>query len=102
MKKIVFATIILTSLYSCNKTPQLLTSQEIKRRADSITAIRIRQMDEQAKTDLEYRMKIEVKVKVDSIINARLHAPADTAKKAKNKMPAATAPKPVLHRAENI
>jgi len=74
MKKILFVLLIAgIGFASCNKeTPQPLTKAEIKQKIDSITAIRIRQSDDMARIDLERRMKIEVKVKVDSIVNAEL------------------------------
>ena len=55
---------------ACNKATQPLTRQEIKQQVDSITNIRIKELDEQSQRDLEHRIKIEVKVKVDSIVNA--------------------------------
>ncbi len=66
---------------SCNKEPEPLTKEEIKHKIDSLTAERIKESDEQAKRDLNHRMKIEVKVKVDSILNASM-AKKDTVVKA--------------------
>jgi two-component sensor histidine kinase len=57
---------------SCSKEPQPLTRQEISRKIDSLTKVRIDESNEQAKRDLDHRIKIEVKVKVDSILNAQL------------------------------
>lgn len=57
---------------SCNKQQEpVLTKEEIKKKVDSITAIRARESDLRSQRDLQHRMKIEVKVKVDSILNAR-------------------------------
>ncbi len=73
MWKIIFVIIILgLGFGSCNKETQPLTKQEIKQKIDSITKIRIKELDEQSRVDLEHRIKIEVKVKVDSIFNARM------------------------------
>lgn len=84
VKRIVLALGVLCTIYSCNKVAQPLTREQITQKADSLSGIRIRQADEQAKTDLEYRLKIEVKVKVDSILSARmLAAKTDTIKKPK-------------------
>lgn len=70
MRKILFALFILAiGFISCNKDPQPLSSREIKRKIDSITSIRIKESDQQAQIDLDHRMKIEVKVKVDSLVN---------------------------------
>ena len=95
VKRIVLASAVLCTIYSCNKVAQPLTREQIIRKADSLSGIRIRQADEQAKTDLEYRLKIEVKVKVDSILNARIQAAkTDTAKKLQNTIHARL-PKPL-------
>ena len=78
MKKTLLASAILVcGLAACNKEPEPLTKAQIKQRIDSITTVRIKELDEQARLDLEHRIKIEVKVKVDSMVNASLH-PADT------------------------
>jgi len=83
MKKILF--VLLVSGFgfaSCNKEPVPLTKEEIKQKVDSIMKVRILESDEQAKMDLERRIKIEVKVKADSILFAQLQqASKDTAKK---------------------
>ena len=71
MNKILFALLILAiGFVSCNKDPQPLSKQEIKYKVDSISSIRMKEADQQAQVDLDHRMKIEVKVKVDSIVNA--------------------------------
>ena len=87
MTKIVLALLVVTiGFTACNKEPEPLTRAQIKQRIDSITAERIKESDAQARLDLEHRIKIEVKVKVDSMVNASLHpATADTAH---NKKPA--------------
>jgi len=73
MRKILPAFILLALVIaSCNKEPQPLTKQEIKQKVDSITSIRIKESDELSRIDLDRRIKIEVKVKVDSIVNAKL------------------------------
>jgi len=56
---------------SCSKEPKGLTKEEIRYKIDSITQVRIREADEQAQQDLDHRIKIEVKVKVDSMVSAR-------------------------------
>ncbi len=75
MKKTLFTVIILmlvvvVGLMACNKEPEPMTKVQIKQKIDSITAYRIKELDEQAQRDLEHRIKIEVKVKADSIVNA--------------------------------
>ena len=73
MKKTLFAFVIFGILLgSCKKQPQLLTRQQMQQQVDSLTNVRIKELDEMANKDLDHRMKIEVKVKVDSIINAKL------------------------------
>ncbi len=76
-QRILALVIVVLGLASCSKQPETLTKAQIQAKADSVTAYRIKELDEQAKLELEHRMKIEVKVKVDSIVNAALH-PADT------------------------
>lgn len=83
MKRTLLAlAIVVMGLIACSKDPEPLSKAQIKARVDSITAYRIKELDEQAKLELEHRMKIEVKVKVDSMVNATLH-PADTTLKKK-------------------
>jgi hypothetical protein len=66
---------------ACIKEPEPLSKQEIERRIDSMTKDRIKESDDMARRDLERRMKIEVKVKVDSIVKAQLQQMAkDTGK----------------------
>jgi hypothetical protein len=80
MNRLVVAAVILSfSFASCNKeVPEELTKEQIKYQVDSISAARIKEMDVRAQKDLDYRMKIEVKAKADSILNARQQA-RDTA-----------------------
>ena len=103
MRKTILAFIILASLYSCNKEPQPLSKAEIKQRIDSITSIRIRESDEMARKDLDHRMKIEVKVKVDSIINAKyMQATTDSLQKRKGITQPALRPAVRMNKAVNI
>lgn len=63
--------LVLIGLSSCKKeTPKPLTEQEIQHRIDSISEIRFRDLELRAQKDLRHRIKIEVKVKADSIRNA--------------------------------
>jgi hypothetical protein len=56
---------------SCEKeVKKPLTKVEIQQRIDSMTKKRIQEVDYQAQKELEYRMKIEVKIKADSIKQA--------------------------------
>jgi hypothetical protein len=55
---------------SCHKDTPPLTKQEIKKKVDSLTDIRVRELNVQYERDLEHRMKVEVKVKVDSMVTA--------------------------------
>ena len=58
----------LTLTISCNKEVKIpLTKQEIQTRIDYISKKRLQEVDETAQKELEYRIKIEVKVKADSI-----------------------------------
>ncbi len=74
MTRIILALLLLGCVFSsCNKQPTALTKEEIRFKVDSITKVRIAESDAQAQRDLDHRMKIEVKVKVDSIVNAKLN-----------------------------
>ncbi len=55
------------SLSACGKKEKELTPKQIQAKADSIIAGKIKPMEQQAKEDLDKRMSIEVKPKVDSI-----------------------------------
>ncbi len=58
-------------MVSCNKEVKTqLTKEEIEKRIDSISSIKLMEVEEQAKKELEYRIKIEVKIKADSIREA--------------------------------
>ena len=85
MKNKLLTLIILAIGFSaCNKEPQPLTRQEINQKIDSIVAYRVKELDDQYQRDLDHRIKIEVKVKADSIVNAAiLHSNTDTSKKNK-------------------
>ncbi len=72
MRKAILAIGIgIISISSCKKEVRKFTKEEIRIHYDSITKIRLIESDQQAQKDLDRRMRIEVKVKVDSIINAR-------------------------------
>jgi len=73
-KAIQLVGVIAVCLASCNKdtkTVAPLTKEAIAAKVDSITEIRFREMEANSNRDLGYRLKIEVKAKADSILNAR-------------------------------
>ncbi|MCF8450078.1 MAG: hypothetical protein K9G49_09440 [Taibaiella sp.] len=78
MNKLVLAFSALTFIsFSCNKVaPVPLTKEQIQQRIDSITTIRLQEVDERAQKDLEHRIKIEVKIKADSILQTLLQKQA--------------------------
>lgn len=88
MKKI-FAAFLISSLglIACNKEvqPKPLTPKEIARKADSIVAVRLHDLDAQSQKDLSHRMKIEVKVKADSILQALAPTSQDSTRPVPNK-----------------
>ncbi len=64
---------------SCSKNVTPLSKQEMNIRIDSLIKSARAESDARARLDLERRMKIEVKVIVDSILNSHLRqAVADT------------------------
>jgi hypothetical protein len=99
MKKIIPALILLFCLFSCSKAPQPLSKEEIKRKSDSLSNVRIRESNEHARQDLDHRIKIEVKVMADSLLNKRLQkANSDSlAKKNKEKAPVAIPSSPQVN-----
>lgn len=72
MNKILPAIFIsLLSMQACNKEePKPLTKEEINKQIETITQKRIKEAEDRARQELEYRIKIEVKVKADSILQA--------------------------------
>jgi hypothetical protein len=73
MNRILFVFVLVVFvLGSCNKEQPPLSKQEIKRKTDSLVQARKQESDERAKIDLDHRIKIEVRVKVDSILTARM------------------------------
>lgn len=62
-----------------------MTKEEFYQKVDSITRVRIQEADDMAQRDLQHRMKIEVKVKADSIVNSRQAARADSLLQMKKK-----------------
>ena len=72
------------SLTSCikDKTQPVLTKKQINQKVDSIVAVRSKELEELGQRDLHDRIIIEVRVKADSIFQARTQAvKKDTAKK---------------------
>lgn len=68
-------------LSACSKeVKKPLSKEEIQRQVDSIAQARVREMERDAQKELEYRIKIEVKIKADSILQEKLKAatPAQT------------------------
>lgn len=69
MKRTYYFLLFIPLLTSCEKQVQkTLTKQEIQNKIDSIVTIRLKEVDEQANLELNHRIKIEVKVKADSIL----------------------------------
>ena len=54
---------------ACGKKEKELTPQQIQAKADSIFQTKLKKLQQQAKEDLDRRMSIEIKPKVDSIRN---------------------------------
>jgi|GEM_PF-4295799 len=72
MRKIAFILFVSAlGFTSCNKeVTKPMSKEDISKKVDSISKIRMKEQDEIAQQDLQRRMKIEVKIKVDSILNA--------------------------------
>ncbi len=62
-------------LSACNKeVKKPLSKDEIQRQIDSIAQARMRELERDAQKELEHRIKIEVKVKADSILQEKLRS----------------------------
>ncbi len=92
MKKTIFALLIVCGLFSCNKETKPLSKEEVKLKIDSAVKASTQQSDEQAQKDLGHRIRIEVKVKADSIVNSRYQKANTDSSKIKNQAVQPSAP----------
>ncbi len=72
---------IVLMLSGCSKeVKKPLSKDEIQRQIDSIAQARMTELERDAQKELEHRIKIEVKVKADSILQEKLKSstPAQT------------------------
>lgn len=70
MKKIgllFFIAVLLFLSESCTKKEKTFTEQEMQHLVDSIVQIKAKELNQQAKEDLELRLPIELKPKLDSM-----------------------------------
>jgi hypothetical protein len=73
------AIILCVALAACgNDHQQMLTRSAMNARIDSIVGSKMEDLNRQSMEDLDHRLSIEVKVKADSIVAARMAK--DTAK----------------------
>jgi pyruvate/2-oxoacid:ferredoxin oxidoreductase beta subunit len=56
-------------LSACVTKQEYFTKQQLEHKSDSLTEIRFKELREQAAEDLDRRISIEVKPKVDSILD---------------------------------
>jgi hypothetical protein len=68
---------LLTSscLLSCTKAEKTYTRQELQLKTDSILRVEVKKLRRQAKEDLDRRLPIELKPKVDSILKISYDVP---------------------------
>ena len=71
MKKSLLFVGVFVVFSACNKEKQVISRQIVNKRVDSILSIKLPQVEKDANRDLEHRITIELKVKSDSILNAR-------------------------------
>jgi len=69
VKNILTFSVAVMALAACGKEEKELSPAEINAKADSIVQIRVEKMRREAKEDLDKRLPIELKPKVDSIRN---------------------------------
>ena len=73
-KHIIILGTALLALSACGKKERELTPRQVKAKADSIVRSRMDKLKREAKEDLDKRMPIELKPKIDSILKVS-HAP---------------------------
>lgn len=75
----ILLSVVVLSSASCvkEKTARPLSKKEIQQKVDSIMNVRSKQLEEDARRDLQLRLRIEVKAKADSLLRAA--ATKDTA-----------------------
>jgi len=78
MKKLALVVLLGTLLTSCDKKQNTLSRSEINARVDSMVALRLQDISNEAMEDLNRREAIEVKPKADSIVAARMMKKTDT------------------------
>lgn len=61
--------LLLISIFSCNKQEHTLSPMQINQKVDSIIQQKEKVLRKQAQEDLNRRMSIEIKPKVDSMLN---------------------------------
>lgn len=61
--------LLIFSGWGCTKKEKTYTPQEMQRIVDSVVQQRAKELKQQAKTDLELRLPIELKPKVDSLLH---------------------------------
>ncbi len=66
-KNIIILTALVPALSSCGKEEQQLSPAQISAKADSIVQSRMEKLRRQAKEDLDKRLPIELKPKIDSL-----------------------------------
>jgi predicted metalloprotease len=67
-KHIIILGVTLIALSACGKKERELTPRQVKAKADSIVRSRMDKLKREAKEDLDKRMPIELKPKIDSIL----------------------------------
>lgn len=69
-------TLLITALAlaSCGKEEKPLTPKQVRQKADSIYKTNLKKLQHQAKEDYERRLPIELKPKVDSILQRKMEA----------------------------
>lgn len=72
VKLITISFITALIIASCGKEEKPLTPQQIRQRADSIYKSNLKKIQQRAKEDYEKRLPIELKPKVDSILQRKM------------------------------
>lgn len=69
MRKLLPLLVAVVGLSSCGKEEAVpLTKEQIQHYADSVTAVRIHDVEQRARRDLEFRLKIEAGAKTGPLV----------------------------------
>lgn len=72
---LILITLSISAFSACTKEEKSYTRQELQQKTDSILTLEIKELHRQAKEDLDRRLPIELKPKVDSLLKISYDVP---------------------------